>query len=99
MRVRLAITFALVVLFAGAERAARAQMDYGNRLGLSEEGRIVYPISGVNVQMEALDPTIMRWYMPQELFVLEKDADGNFSTSEVLPVAFVPLTGEGFADG
>lgn len=38
-------------------------------------------------------------YMPQELFVLEKDEEGNFTTSEVLPVAFVPLTGEGFGGG
>jgi len=34
--------------------------------------------------------------MPQELFVLEKDEKGDFRTSDVLSVAFVPLTGEGF---
>jgi protein-L-isoaspartate(D-aspartate) O-methyltransferase len=34
-------------------------------------------------------------YMPQELLVLEKDEKGEFTTSDILPVAFVPLTGEG----
>ena len=38
-------------------------------------------------------------YMPQELLVLEKDKEGKITTTEVLPVAFVPLTGEGFAGG
>ncbi|MDO8947034.1 MAG: protein-L-isoaspartate(D-aspartate) O-methyltransferase [Desulfocapsaceae bacterium] len=31
-------------------------------------------------------------YMPQELLVLEKDQQGIFSTRNVLPVSFVPLT-------
>lgn len=34
--------------------------------------------------------------MPQELMVLEKDNKGSFTTSDILSVAFVPLTGEGF---
>ena len=33
-------------------------------------------------------------YMAQELLVLEKDKSGNFTTRNILPVAFVPLTGE-----
>ena len=33
-------------------------------------------------------------YMPQELMVLEKDQKGVFSTKDVLPVSFVPLTRE-----
>lgn len=35
-------------------------------------------------------------HMPQELLVLEKDEKGGITTSDVLPVAFVPLTGGGF---
>jgi protein-L-isoaspartate(D-aspartate) O-methyltransferase len=34
--------------------------------------------------------------MPQELLVVEKDEKGNFSTFDILPVAFVPLIREGF---
>ncbi|MEN8199398.1 MAG: protein-L-isoaspartate(D-aspartate) O-methyltransferase [Thermodesulfobacteriota bacterium] len=30
----------------------------------------------------------------QELLLLEKDEHGNFTTSDILPVAFVPFTGE-----
>jgi len=33
-------------------------------------------------------------HFSQELFVIEKDNDGNIHTMDVLPVAFVPLTGE-----
>jgi protein-L-isoaspartate(D-aspartate) O-methyltransferase len=33
--------------------------------------------------------------MPQKLLVLEKDERGNFASSDILSVAFVPLTGEG----
>jgi len=32
--------------------------------------------------------------MPQQLLLLEKDETGKFTTRNVLPVAFVPLTGE-----
>jgi len=33
-------------------------------------------------------------HMAQQLLLLEKDETGKFTTSNVLPVAFVPLTGE-----
>ena len=33
-------------------------------------------------------------FFTQNLILLEKDAKGNVSTTTVLPVAFVPLTGE-----
>jgi len=36
-------------------------------------------------------------HFSQELFVVEKDNDGNIHTTDILPVAFVPLTG-GHAD-
>ncbi|QXP88062.1 protein-L-isoaspartate(D-aspartate) O-methyltransferase [Methylococcus capsulatus] len=34
-------------------------------------------------------------YHHQELMTVDKDAEGNIQTCSVLPVAFVPLTGEG----
>jgi protein-L-isoaspartate(D-aspartate) O-methyltransferase len=35
-----------------------------------------------------------REFMAQELMVVEKDTDSNLATRDVLPVAFVPLTGK-----
>ena len=32
-------------------------------------------------------------HFSQELFVVEKDNDGNIQTTDILPVAFVPMTG------
>ena len=43
-----------------------AQEDYGNRLGRFEEGRVVYYAKGTGVRMEAIDPSLKKWYLPQE---------------------------------
>ena len=45
-----------------------AQVDYGNRLGRRVGGRNTYSASGVSIEIGSLDPTVQRWYMPQELF-------------------------------
>ncbi|MDE2704705.1 MAG: hypothetical protein OXI35_06515, partial [Gemmatimonadota bacterium] len=47
---------------------AGAQTDYGYRLGRQERGEVRFNAQGPSVLMGALDPTVMRWYMPQELF-------------------------------
>ena len=47
---------------------ASAQADYGHRLGQRESGGVRFNALGPGVMMGALDPTVMRWYMPQELF-------------------------------
>jgi protein-L-isoaspartate(D-aspartate) O-methyltransferase len=46
---------------------------------LKPEGRLVIPVG--------------QPYASQDLLVLRKDADGKVETEDVLPVAFVPLTG------
>ena len=48
---------------------------------LKPGGRIVIPVGFTD--------------MPQKLLVLKKDKNGKFTTRNILPVAFVPLTGEG----
>ena len=63
---RLAILSILWVALGPFEVGAQA--DYGNRFGQVADGRLTYPTQGVYVQMEALDPTVMRWYLPQELY-------------------------------
>ena len=48
--------------------AVNAQVDYGNRLGQRNDDRRVFSAAGTSVLIDALDPTIQRWYLPQELF-------------------------------
>ncbi len=58
-----------IVLALGLGAAAEAQrMDYGNRLGRRTGEQVSYSAVGAAVDMDVLDPTVMRWYMPQELF-------------------------------
>ena len=46
---------------------------------LKPGGRMVIPVGS--------------WYFTQQLLLVEKTADGTLKTREILPVAFVPLTG------
>ncbi len=56
------------MLILGLAGTAAAQVDYGNRLGRRVGGRTVFAAAGPSMQIDALDPTIQRWYLPQELF-------------------------------
>ncbi len=58
---------AVALLLVGAGMAV-AQVDYGNRLGQRVDDRRVFSAAGTSVLIDALDPTIQRWYLPQELF-------------------------------
>jgi hypothetical protein len=58
----------ILLLFAvsvGTAIGADSEYLFGRRVG----DRVVYPAQGVQVMMEALDPTLMRWYLPQELYL------------------------------
>ena len=66
MRARYITLAALVGL--GLWEAATAQVDYGGRLGDRVGDRVIYYVPGVPTYMEALDPTVQRWYMPAPLF-------------------------------
>ena len=46
------------------------RVDYGNRLGLQRGGEVSYEPVGSGVLFDALDPAVRRWYVPQELFML-----------------------------
>jgi len=58
------VAVALLVLVADIS----AQVDYGNRLGRRVGGRNTYSAAGVSIEIGSLDPTVQRWYLPQELF-------------------------------
>jgi hypothetical protein len=60
-----AFLLALALLGAGD---LGAQPDYGNRLGSRVGDRSLYSAVGTAVQIRSLDPTVQRWYLPQELF-------------------------------
>ena len=42
--------------------------DYGSRLGVQRGGVVSYEPRGPGVLFGALDPTVKRWYVPQELY-------------------------------
>ena len=42
--------------------------DYGSRLGVQRGGKVSFEPSGPGVMFGALDPTVRRWYVPQELY-------------------------------
>ena len=69
-----------VLLFVTAG-AVNAQVDYGNRLGQRNDDRRVFSAAGTSVLIDALDPTIQRWYLPQELFTFD-DVNGIPITRE-----------------
>ena len=60
--------FALALIMGLGEIAEGQRMDYGNRLGRRVGEQVRYSAVGPAVDMDVLDPTVMRWYMPQELF-------------------------------
>lgn len=47
--------------------ALDAQPDYGYRLGKVEGGEVVYYATGTGLQMDAIYPSLMKWYLPEEV--------------------------------
>ncbi|MCY3788686.1 MAG: hypothetical protein OXH63_07835, partial [Gemmatimonadetes bacterium] len=48
---------------------AHGQEDYQGRLGVQRGGAVSFEPIGPGVIFGALDPTVKKWYVPQELFV------------------------------
>jgi hypothetical protein len=48
--------------------AAVAQEDVGTRLGVQRGGRVTFEPMGAGVLIDALDPSLRKWYIPQELY-------------------------------
>ncbi len=49
-------------------KEAAAQQDYGSRLGLQLGDETSFTPQGPAVLLNALDPAVRRWYVPQELY-------------------------------
>jgi len=48
--------------------AAAYSQSYGNRLGVQRGGTVSFEPRGSGVLFDALDPSVKKWYIPQELF-------------------------------
>ena len=60
---------AVVVLMLGViVENLPAQEDFGTRLGVRRGGEVGYEPVGPGVLFDALDPSVKKWYIPQELF-------------------------------
>jgi len=68
--VRWILSLAATCLLLGAWGAGPAQgQDYGVRLGtVSRGGAVTYEPTGPGVLFDALDPSVRKWYVPQELY-------------------------------
>jgi len=60
--------------------AAAGQIPTALKEQLKPGGRLVIPIGGA--------------HMPQDLLLVQKDEQGGFTSKNILPVSFVPFTGE-----
>ena len=61
-----ALIAALVLLVVGAPLWAQ---DYGARLGnVKRGGKVSWEPTGPGVLFDALDPSVRKWYVPQELY-------------------------------
>ena len=58
--------FALTLILGSGP--ARAQEDYGSRLGVNQRDVFSYEPQGIGVLVGALDPAMRKWYVPQELY-------------------------------
>ena len=65
MKARVIIFVALAAFAASSGLQAQ---DYGARLGVQRGGARSFEPSGSGVMFGTLDPTVQRWYLPQELY-------------------------------
>ena len=65
LKARVIIFVALAAFAAGSGLQAQ---DYGARLGVQRGGARSFEPSGSGVMFGTLDPTVQRWYLPQELY-------------------------------
>jgi len=62
----MALSTAIMIGFGAVETLA--QEDFGSRLGVRRGGELSYEPAGPGILFDALDPSVKKWYVPQELF-------------------------------
>ena len=55
------------VALLGAAPLSAQREDYGSRLGRIETGQPIYYSAGTGLRMEAVYPSLQKWYLPQEI--------------------------------
>ena len=55
------------VALLGAVPLSAQREDYGSRLGRIETGQPIYYSAGTGLRMEAVYPSLQKWYLPQEI--------------------------------
>ena len=68
MRPKTGIYCGLLLLWSAVGAPAVAQGQYGTRLGLQLDDQTSLAPQGPGVALNALDPAVRRWYVPQELY-------------------------------
>ncbi|MCY3791405.1 MAG: hypothetical protein OXH63_21745, partial [Gemmatimonadetes bacterium] len=68
MRPKTGIYCGLLMLWSAVGAPAVAQGQYGTRLGLQLGDQTSLAPQGPGVALNALDPAVRRWYVPQELY-------------------------------
>ena len=65
---RIFFGFLLVGLGMLSAEPVAGQLDYGARLGMQQESETSFMPQGPGVMLDALDPAVRKWYVPQELY-------------------------------
>ena len=60
--------FDIVLTVTALSSGAAGAEDYGSRLGVARGGDVNFQPRGSGVMFGALDPTVRRWHVPQELY-------------------------------
>ena len=63
-----AIAFVSSLLIGAAPYSYAAAQEYSSRMGKRQGAEISFEPTGPGVLFDALDPTVQRWYIPQELY-------------------------------
>ena len=96
---RLAIMATMVILSA---QGPLAQVAGQSRLGTRAGGATIFPLTGVSMYREALEPTVQRWYLPETLFFEYQRNQWeytNYARSPYMRYQATDQEGEYFYDG
>ncbi len=94
--------FATVLILVTISASTVQAQDYGARLGTVRRGGAVsYEPTGPRSLFDALDPTVRKWYVPQELYAeyqWKQAAYSNYARSEYQRYVSTSLEGSYFYD-
>ncbi|MBT4097282.1 MAG: hypothetical protein HOE86_06545, partial [Gemmatimonadetes bacterium] len=67
--IRRALQVTICIFWVSLFASPAASQDYGTRLGsVNRGGEVNFEPTGPGVLFDALDPSVRKWYVPQELY-------------------------------